>query len=303
MNQNDTSPSHQQDADSRLRAELEAGEFDFLDFGCSKGDSIASVQQVFGPGRGLGVDISNDKVAQARSRGIDAIVGDLIDFSAPDKVVRHVSMLHFLEHLNSLRDARKCLNTAVRVAREFVFVRQPFFDADGYLFANGLKLHWSDWTGHPNKMTTLDFYSMLCSQLSAGLIRRFAIFAIGRIDSSEHPAIHPVASPPDQQIYDPQLHPEKPKAPLGFTQQVFVETVVVIELSGGSAIDVYRQKHPKAVCYFDSELGDDLASNSGTSMQNYRHRHESANSIAATYHAFRRLAGRGARRLRRRGPG
>lgn len=192
-----------------FKALIKEKKYCFFDFGCSKGDCMDWAYTVFDNARpGLGIDISEPKIEIAKKNGHDAIVYDILKI--PDeKLVRFVTLSHFLEHLPSVKAANQFLRKAVLVANEFVFIRQPFFDADGYLAQQGLKLYWSDWHGHSNKMTTLDFYLCLNSMKSEGLISGFSINFNNEIISSAHNAIHPLDSAIDQHAYDPSLHPYK----------------------------------------------------------------------------------------------
>jgi SAM-dependent methyltransferase len=203
-------------------------EYKFLDFGCSYGSGMDHTYKIFDGARpGLGLDISEDKIEQARENGHDAMVFDILQI--PDrKIVEFVTMTHFLEHLPSVKAADQFLRKAVAVARQFVLVKQPFFDADGYLAHRGLKLFWSDWTGHPNKMTSLDFYLSLNRMKRQELIRGFSIHFVDKIVSSNHPTIHPLDSPVNQQVYDSTVHPIKER---GISlDHVFKEIFVLIHI-------------------------------------------------------------------------
>lgn len=210
--------------------ELREGGFDFLDFGCSRGGSIGLAMRLFDAKRGLGIDIAENKVKEARSAGYDAIVCDIKELPSRP-LVRFCVMSHFLEHVPSRTDVVAYLKKAIAISREFIFIRQPYFDADGFLFQRGLKLYWSDWHGHTNTMSTLDFYSILMPMLKAGTIGNFSIHVSGPIHSSDYPAVHPIRSPRDQHEYDPAKHPEKPKK-VQFEERVFTEVGVLITKAG-----------------------------------------------------------------------
>jgi hypothetical protein len=209
---------------------LQKGEFDFLDFGCSAGGSIKMAMKTFGAKRGLGIDVNEKKVEQAIAAGCEAIVYDIHDLPRRP-LVRFCVMAHFLEHIPNRTDVVAFLRKASDISREFVFIRQPYFDADGYLFQKGLKLFWSDWRGHPNTMSTLDFYTILVQMKNDGHIGNFSIHVGGPILSSADNAIHPAASPRDQHHYNLALHPAKP-ATIRFDAPVFAETVVFISKPG-----------------------------------------------------------------------
>src|SRR5690606_2519300 len=99
---------------------------DFYDFGCSQGGSIAHAMKHFGGKCGLGIDVDARKVEATRARGFEAEVLDIL--TLPEKKqVRFVTMMHFLEHLDSYATASAMLRMACAVSREFVYVAQPFF--------------------------------------------------------------------------------------------------------------------------------------------------------------------------------
>lgn len=200
-------------------------EFDYIDFGCSKGGSLKFGNHVLGGTNGIGVDIDARKVEQTREAGFSAVLGDVTQLNTVPDCTRFVMMIDFLEHLPGIGLAEKCIAAACEAATDFVFIRQPWFDSDGYLSANNLKLYWSDWTGHPNAMTTLELYRVLKKMPKA---RQWRIYARTRIKDSSDPAVHPISSPCDQHDYDAYLH--GPKAKLRFKQTVFYQTGAIILL-------------------------------------------------------------------------
>jgi len=133
-------------------------QFDFLDIGASAGGSMKYAQRKFQGTRGLGIDIDEKKVSQARAAGHEVCIGNAAEIELPRNCVRFVICNHVLEHLPNRASAQKVLNSAIVAARNFVLVRVPYFDADGMLAHKGLKFYHSDWSGHTNRLTALDFY-------------------------------------------------------------------------------------------------------------------------------------------------
>lgn len=207
------------------RAELRG--FDFYDFGCGAGATIERVARAAPGLHGLGLDASAAKIELARSKGHRALVYDIRDIPN-EELVEFVTMSHFLEHLSSMAEARAMIAKAISVARDFVLIRQPWFDADGELFQLGLKYYWSDWRGHTNRMLTLDFLSILRDELHAQRVRRFRIAAKGEVRDSRHPAVLPLSASVDQHHYQEALHGKKEKQRFRF--RAFEETVIVIDL-------------------------------------------------------------------------
>lgn len=192
---------------TELQSVLGTGTYDYVDFGCSKGGSLDYGRRVLGGQRGIGLDIAPSKIALTRAAGYEAAEVDVTRLASFPDCTRFVTMIDFLEHLPGIDLASKCINAACEAATDFVFIRQPWFDSDGYLFSQGLKLYWSDWTGHPNAMTTLELHNIVRKLEKP---KRWRTYARTVIADSDDTAVHPLASPPDQNAYDPSLHGAKP---------------------------------------------------------------------------------------------
>lgn len=204
--------------------------FDHIDFGCSTGGSLQFARKFLGGERGLGIDIDAAKVERTRAAGFDALVYDLNDI--PDRELVNFTLLsHFLEHVPDMRDVRAFIRKACVISSQFVYIQQPFFDADGYLARHGLKLYWSDWRGHPNRMTSLEMWLILRDLQAAGVPITFSLFVRNRIKDSADDRVHSLMSPEDQHAYDPARHPHKPEK-LVFTDDVFAELVCLITKRG-----------------------------------------------------------------------
>jgi len=180
-------------------------DFDYLDFGASKGGSLRFGQRKLGGKRGMGVDLSPQKVETTRAAGFDCIVGDVTRLDLPEKSVKFVTMLHFLEHLPSLALAEAAICNAIRLSTDFVYIRGPFFDEDSYLESLGLKFFFSDWSGHTCKLTVKHVLDLLKRE---GL-NDYAFLGVEKIENSDHAFIHPMGSPSNQRDYNPTLHPRK----------------------------------------------------------------------------------------------
>jgi len=228
---------------STLKA-LYSGDFDFLDFGCSRGGSIELANRMFGEGRGLGLDIDPQKVALTKESGHAALVADLTRFTPKPDLVRYVMMSHMLEHLPGLSAAEQTIACGVNAARDFVFISQPWFDSDGYLFRKGLKLYWSDWRGHPNRMTCLQFHYVLEKLRRARKVIGYSIFARNKIHSSLHRAIHPLSSPSDQHAHEERKHPAKDRVPVLFTEPVYSEIQVLVSIRPNDSLSKFRRVFP-----------------------------------------------------------
>ena len=212
------------------------GEFDFIDFGCSKGGSIKLGQTRFGGKKGLGIDIDDAKVRICREAGVEAICYDIA--AIPDeKLFRFTILSHFLEHIPNPIDVAFYVRKACTISREFVYIQQPFFDADAYLARHSLKLYWSDWHGHPNHMSSSDLRVVLRDLQKVGLNIRYSIYARKPITSSDDPCVHSILSPSDQHKFDP-THPAKNT--VTFTEPVYAELVCLITIGDVAHVELLR---------------------------------------------------------------
>lgn len=240
------------DQDQITLLALNAGDFDFLDFGCSHGGSIQLANRMFGEGAGLGLDIDVQKVAATRESGHAAMVADLTRFTPRPDVVRYVMMSHMLEHLPGLKAAEQTIACGANAARDFLYIAQPWFDSDGYLFKKGLKLYWSDWHGHPNRMNCFDFHYILEALRKSKKIEGYTMFARDQIYGSNHTAIHPLSSPRNQHAYDANTHPSKRKIPIYFSQPVFKEIQILVDVRPNHSAIKFRQKFSASKRLFSS---------------------------------------------------
>ena len=232
-------------------------DFDYIDFGCSKGGSLLYGREVLGGNRGVGLDISSDKVKRTQQSGFAAIEMDVTDLSMTPNCTQFVTMIDFLEHLPNITEAEKCIQAACEAATDFVFIRQPWFDSDGYLFKNGLKLYWSDWTVHPNAMTSLELFAALRKLKQSS---RWRMYARSPISNSVHEAVHPLSSDPDQHAYDPAVHPEK--LILNFNEPVFSQIGAIILLKDDPDLLFEIEAKTKwSTVLYDSSYGVDFATN------------------------------------------
>lgn len=205
-------------------------DFSFMDFGCSRGNSLLQAKKIFEVRtKGLGIDLASDKLEAASERGLSVAQFD-IENLPDEKIVDFVTMVHFVEHLHGYTQAKTIIEKACGVARDFIFIRQPYFDADADLMHLGLKCYWSDWGGHRFHMTSLEMYTLLRDLKKEGRISDFSIHFAYEISDSEHSAIIPLSAGPNQFDYDETIHPEKdPNITFGFP--VFREIRVIISFS------------------------------------------------------------------------
>lgn len=199
-----------------IRRDVARGAYDFLDLGTSRGGSIEYCARRFGARRGLGVERDPDKVRQLREKGLDFLARDLFALDLPPRSFRFVSMMDVLEHLPDLDTVERALGVARTLARDFLFIRHPLFDATPALAALGLKQYWTDWHGHTAHVLVPDFLAMFRRM---GL-EQVALAYRQHARDSDDPTLLPLAAPPDQHRYDAALHGPKPVPPIVFPEAI-----------------------------------------------------------------------------------
>lgn len=222
------------DANEAVRVNLTSGRFDFLDFGCGTGSSIELSKRIFDGKNGLGLDIDPKNVESTRTKGFEALTIDVTEMSQFPDTVSFSVMSHFLEHLSGYQLALRCIAGAVTASRDFVFIRQPWFDSDPELARIGLKLFWSDWVGHSYKMTTLDFCRAIRDVKNKKIIS-WGLFGYRQIRDSSDQAVHPLSSPPGQSLFEERKHGQKLN--LVLPSSAYAETICVIQLSKDFSVD------------------------------------------------------------------
>lgn len=202
-------------------ATVDWSRYDFIDLGSSKGGSIQFCQKRFRAGRGLGVDKDPIKVATARAKGAEVVLGDATRLP-PESSVRFVSMIDFLEHLPDLQVVEDVIASAAAAASDFLFIRHPSFEGEGYLEMLGLRQYWWDWKGHPVHPRVSDY----CEILDGLGLRQYVIRYRERIRDSGHPSILTLDTPANHGEFDPSRDPPKPAVsfamPIWRSQDVFV---------------------------------------------------------------------------------
>lgn len=229
---------------------IEQNQFDFLDFGCSKGDSLQWARKKLGAKRGLGIDIDPKKLQLARENGHDAIYFN-IDELPDKKLVDFVLMSHVLEHLSGYRQCQTFVQRAAGVAKKFIYIVQPWFDSDGELMQNKLKFFWSDWTGHPNRMSSLELYLLFQELHDAGKISAFSVHANHKITSTDDDRIVPLSALYNGHHYTPERDGPKPN-PIELTQPAFAHLSGLAVMEGCDLAE-YQAKIPFEATFYSSE--------------------------------------------------
>lgn len=202
--------------EARIRRDVARGAYDFLDLGSSRGGSIEYCARRFRARRGLGVERDPGKLRHLREKGLDFLACDLFALDLPPRSFRFVAMMDVLEHLPDLDTVERALGVARTLARDFLFVRHPLFDAAPALAALGLKQYWTDWRGHTAHVLVPDFLAMFRRM---GLEQVALVYRQPARDSDD-PSLLPLSAPPDQHRYDAALHGPKPAPPIVFPEAI-----------------------------------------------------------------------------------
>lgn len=198
--------------------------YDFIDFGASKGGCIDFARQRLGGRRGLGIDLTAEKVALMRAHGYECIRADVTRLPFREKSLRFVTMSHILEHLPSLDSVQAAIRSAAHAARDFLFIQGPYFDADDFLQRYGLRFFWSYWRGHTCHVKSWELTAIL-HRLA---LTDYVLFTRQPVLDSNHSSIHPTTSPINQFEYDPAIHPPKPM--VRFSPPLYREIVCYVRL-------------------------------------------------------------------------
>ena len=182
-----------------------AGGYDYIDLGCSKGGGSNYCVKRWKK-KGLGVDRDPKKVRESNKHGFEAYTGDALKTPFPDNSFRYAVLMDFLEHLPDLEHGQRAINEAKRLAKDFIFIRNPSFEDESYLAAEGLMHYWAKWHGHPTHPTVVDITKML----NAAGLTQYSIFYTRPSRSSRDNVFLPLEAPIDQHHYNHKKHGDKP---------------------------------------------------------------------------------------------
>lgn len=196
---------------------------DFIDFGCGEGGSIEYICSKFRGDTYLGIESVKEYADKAKENGYYVLQASILDAKVDElPKCKYVTMLHFLEHLSDLKEIRQAIELASKVATDFIFIKMPYFDSYEYLQERGLKLTWSDWTGHPCCLT-----SWSLKQIIDGLGLTGHIYFHQPILSSDSDEVIPYDAPTDTLYFKDLKGWDKPIVEL---DGVYREMVAYIQL-------------------------------------------------------------------------
>ncbi|HOY76919.1 MAG TPA: class I SAM-dependent methyltransferase [Hyphomonadaceae bacterium] len=217
--------------------DISLADADYIDFGCSAGGSLKWGRERFGGKVGVGVDIDPKKIALARAAGANAVLADASQLELEPGAVSYCTMVHFLEHLPGLQVAGKCIRSAVRVARDFVYIRHPWFNSDFDLYTLGYKFYWSDWKGHTCNLglAQMDYI------IRRSKVEEWTMYGITPVTNLDDPNIIELTAPRDSVA----MPNGRPSQPLPF--RAFKESGVLIRTGSSEAYaaakDLLKRDH------------------------------------------------------------
>lgn len=200
---------------------IDLSDYTFADFGASNGGSLKWASEKFG-GRGLGIDLDPAKIASLKAKGFDCVEADITTLDVADNSVKYVVMMDFLEHLPSVELAKKCVDTAVRIASEFVYIVGPDFSHADYLKDHDLIKYYADWSGHTLHHTPKEFGVFL----SGHKTHDTRVVQFERMYDSFDQAVLPVVTPRNHGVYNPES--DAPKKYLAFDRKIYRRIMGVI---------------------------------------------------------------------------
>lgn len=233
---------------------IDLSAYDFVDFGCSVGGSMAFAKKAFNGGLPVGIDIDEKKVARTKEAGFDAVLADATNPEQFRNNVRFSILSHFLEHLPDYDTVTRAIRTAVQISDEFVFIRQPWFDSDGDLFRNGLKFYWSDWHGHPMTLTALQMYRIARDHLNSAKIARATIYGNTPVVDTDDECVVPLSVSIDTGKYDRDAHGPKPSPAIQLN--AYKELVVVLAIRDADITETLLGRFPRATLLYDERRGE-----------------------------------------------
>lgn len=204
---------------------LASGVVDFLDLGSGGGRSYEHVRRTTGLKVGVSLDVAPEKVAECRRVNDLSFVYDIREVPYSFGAISAAFMLNVLQQIPAEKSVLQVVQNALVASRDYVAIRQPFFDHDAALAEIGFRSYWGDWSTHLNRMD-LAFLAGLarrCGPFAA----RLRVFGIDRIGDSQSPFILPLTAPPEQQGYDEALHGAKTEVAFDFPS--YREAMVIIE--------------------------------------------------------------------------
>jgi hypothetical protein len=142
----------------------------------------------FGVERGIGVDINAQKVALTKAAGYDAVIADATKLEGQG-TVSFVSMMNFLEHLPNIGAVEAVIVAASKVARDFLYIRNPSFEGMEWSDVTGYQQYWWHWPFHPSKIKVAD----VCAIFDRNGLGPYSIRFVDRVVDTSHETVVPMS--------------------------------------------------------------------------------------------------------------
>lgn len=218
---------------------LASGVVDFLDLGSGGGRSYEHVRRTTELKVGVSLDVAREKVIECRRVNDLSFVYDIRDVPYSFGAVSAAFMLNVLQQVAAEKAVLQVVQNALVASRDYVMIRQPFFDHDAALAERGFRSYWGDWSTQHSRMD-VPFLAGLARRCGP-FAERLRVFGIDRISDSMSPHILPLAAPPEQEGYDEAQHGGKTEVVFDFPS--YREAMVIIErqaISEAAAADIAR---------------------------------------------------------------
>jgi hypothetical protein len=208
-----------------LLTALQSGVFDFLDFGTHKGGGIR-VGESLGGKLGLGIELRDAKVVEALSRGFYVLSEDAFLVPRMPKVVRFAVLSHVLEHLPDEATAYLVLQKIAGYCSDFLFIQQPDFSAETFLWRQGLQFAHTKMKGHMWRPSTTRMMEMIWS-LGFG---RFLVGGQTPVRASSNQWLHR-ADVQSRTLWKHDASKDPPKPQVTFEPPLFRDIAIAIGCS------------------------------------------------------------------------
>lgn len=201
---------------------LEAGAFDFLDFGTHKGGGLESGRR-FGGRLGLGVEIEELKCQHLYRQGHYVLSGDVFNLPVLPRSVDFTVCSHVLEHMPNKHVMYLLVERLAQFCRKFIVIDQPDFSAAQYLYDLGLKMTQMMMESHTTRLATRDIIQMLWDM---GL-GNFVVYGKLPVRSSDSRWVHSAVAPRHANKWQ---EGDPPKPSVKFDRELHRDILIVVGL-------------------------------------------------------------------------
>ena len=204
-------------------------------------------------GKGIGIDINQKKVQAAQDAGLNVMLGDCTKLN---EILSHqydfALASHFLEHLPDLLTATEVIDSALDVITKAMFIQQPAFDGMQYFDSLGVKLYYSDWSGHENMMSTDNWIEIIEALIARNKIKYAYLGYRKELKNTGSEAFIPKSAPKNQQKFNYETHGEKPLCELN---RVYFEEIRIV-LAKNISVDALQHHVKKFITQNAIWFGD-----------------------------------------------